>query len=52
MMGQFKPCFSQRKEVICESHYILLSDDEEKEKVHDGAKEVQWKCIQENKKGQ
>jgi hypothetical protein len=23
-----------------------------KEKVHDGAKEVHWKCLQENKKGQ
>jgi hypothetical protein len=25
---------------------------QEKEKVHDGGKEVNWKCIQENKKGQ
>ena len=24
----------------------------EKEKVHDGAKEVHWKCLQENKMGQ
>jgi hypothetical protein len=24
----------------------------EEEKVHDGAKEVHWKCLQENKKGQ
>jgi hypothetical protein len=25
---------------------------QEKEKVHDGAKEAHWKCLQENKKGQ
>jgi hypothetical protein len=25
---------------------------QEKEKVHEGAKEVNWKCLQENKKGQ